>query len=319
MAVLADIDEAGYGPILGPLVVSACAFEIPDSVLKGDLWQVLKKSVSKQKKHRAGRLLICDSKKAFNRKTGTGHLERTVLACLKSLRKSPDSFNDLIGVLCPEIVSRLEDYPWYKNCRQSYKKCDDADIRIASNVFSNDMSQNNISLLAMQSCCIDVAHYNRLVETVNNKASVLFSAICSLIKSIWDANTDVNIQVIIDRQGGRTHYRNIIQKMFSRLDLTIITESENMSSYQLSDSEKSMKLHFVTKADQKYLPVSLSSIVSKYIRELFVERINEYFLNHKPQIKPTAGYWKDGLRFIEDLKTHIPNVKYEPAQLIRSR
>ena len=93
----------------------------------------------------------------------------------------------------------------------------------------------------------------------------------------------------------------------------------NSSSYELSGSGKKMRLHFVTKADQKYLPVSLASMVSKYIRELLVERINKYFLKHQPQLKPTAGYWKDGLRFIEDLKTKAPHVKYQKSQLIRSK
>ena len=36
-------------------------------------------------------------------------------------------------------------------------------------------------------------------------------------------------------------------------------------------------------------------------------------------LKPTAGYWKDGLRFIEDIKTNLPNVSFDSEQLIRSR
>jgi ribonuclease HIII len=181
------------------------------------------------------------------------------------------------------------------------------------------MQHNNIRLLSVQSRCLDVAHYNHLIDVIDNKAGVLFSAACSLIKSIWDNNSDSNIQIIIDRQGGRTHYRRNLQRMFGELEMTIINESEKMSSYQLSDPKRTMRLHFVTKADQKHLPVSLSSMVSKYVRELLVARINNYFLSHKPDIKPTAGYWKDGLRFIEDIKTHIPHVKYDPTQLIRKR
>jgi len=36
-------------------------------------------------------------------------------------------------------------------------------------------------------------------------------------------------------------------------------------------------------------------------------------------LKPTAGYWKDGLRFIDDLKKNVPHVAFDSNQLIRCR
>jgi hypothetical protein len=36
-------------------------------------------------------------------------------------------------------------------------------------------------------------------------------------------------------------------------------------------------------------------------------------------LKPTAGYWKDGQRFIADIKTLIPHAEYDHNQLIRCR
>ncbi len=92
MAVLVGIDEAGYGPILGPLVVSSVGYYVPDELLKADLWKVLERAVAKQKRHLAGRLLITDSKKAYSKSKGLGSLRRAVLAhcCawIKNLRES---------------------------------------------------------------------------------------------------------------------------------------------------------------------------------------------------------------------------------------
>ncbi|MHC5117167.1 MAG: ribonuclease HII, partial [Planctomycetota bacterium] len=34
MALLVGIDEAGYGPLLGPLVVSAVALKVPEGLLR---------------------------------------------------------------------------------------------------------------------------------------------------------------------------------------------------------------------------------------------------------------------------------------------
>ena len=64
MAILVGIDEAGFGPILGPLVVSSSTFSLPRQLLASDLWQVLRRSVGNRRKRLAGRLLIADSKKA---------------------------------------------------------------------------------------------------------------------------------------------------------------------------------------------------------------------------------------------------------------
>jgi len=80
-----------------------------------------------------------------------------------------------------------------------------------------------------------------------------------------------------------------------------------------------MRVHFVVGADRRFLPVSLASMVSKYLRELLISNLNRYFAGFSAELKPTAGYWKDGLRFIEEIKTNLPDVQFDSYQLIRSR
>jgi hypothetical protein len=60
-------------------------------------------------------------------------------------------------------------------------------------------------------------------------------------------------------------------------------------------------------------------MLSKYLRELLVANINRYFAGFGAELKPTAGYYKDGLRFIRDLRTHLPHVEFDDNQLIRCR
>lgn len=319
MVVLIGIDEAGFGPILGPLVVSSSAFSLPRRLLEADLWRVLKKSVGDKQKHLAGRLLIADSKKAYSRQKGIKHLQRTTLACLKSLGKSPATLTELLGVLCHDCQGRLNNYPWYKEVDSFVLSADGHDIEIASGVFKDDLAASGIKLLELESCCLDVAHYNKMVAAVKNKANVLFTATSGLIKSAWDNFDDDDLQIIVDRQGGRVHYRKNIQCMFPDMELKIIRETPSSSSYELRESKRTMRLHFVVSADDRFLPVSLASMVSKYLRELLVRNINRYFAGHCAELKPTAGYWKDGLRFIDDLKTNIPNLAYDRNQLIRIR
>jgi len=319
MAVLVGIDEAGYGPLLGPLVVSSSSFSLPDELVDSDLWQILNKSISINRKHLSGRLLITDSKKAYSKSLGITQLQRTVLSVLKYIGKEPLTLIELLDILCPHRPEPLSDYPWYKDADALLLSGNRNDRTVASAVLADDLTGNNIKLLALQSCCLDVAYYNKMVKAVKNKANVLFTATAQLIKKAYEMSPDGIIHIIIDRQGGRTHYRPALQLMFPQMELRIVQEDQQLSSYELKDNKKTIKIIFMVAADQKHLPVSLASMVSKYLRELLVGCINKYFTSFASGLKPTAGYWEDGLRFIEDLRKELPNVQFNSEQLIRCR
>lgn len=322
MAILMGIDEAGYGPLLGPMVVSAVALNIPESHLRADLWHVLSAAVSAQKKDLAGRLLITDSKKAYTRSSGVKHLRRTVLSSLHAWSKGQTNITtvyDMLSTICPDIIERAAAYPWYQNLNTFQLDHDPADVEIASSVFRKKMAENGISISRIQSRCLDVDLYNSRVEQVKNKSRVLFTELCSLILEAFEqlpADSEP-MHVVVDRQGGRIKYQRELMRMFNGFSLSVIRQDEKMSSYELTRSGKTMWIHFCLKADTKYLTVSLASMVSKYLREVMMESLNDYFCRFSQDLKPTAGYWQDGKRFIADLGKLTPDLTYDPKQLIR--
>lgn len=317
MAIVVGIDEAGYGPLLGPLVVSSAAFEVPDDLLKKNMWSLLTDSVGKQRSKLKGRLLINDSKQAYNKTIGIGHLQRTVLASLKCIGQSPQTIAELLWILCPDCLSRLGGYPWYQRLDLCKLDANWSDIGVAAAVFERDLAKHGIRPLWLKSCCLDVAYYNRMVANVKNKSNVLFSTAAGLMQHAFEKTDGAALQILIDRQGGRMNYTTGLRKMFPESDLQILREDETDSSYELKSNGKTMRIHFVVGADERFLPVALASMACKYVRELLNERMNEYFIELNPSLRPTAGYWQDGQRFIEDLKTHLPNVQYDAQQLIR--
>ncbi len=322
MAVLVGIDEAGYGPLLGPLVVSSAAFRLPEAMLRENLWETLEKAVSAQKKGLSGRLLITDSKKAFNRKTGPGHLRRTVLAALGAIEENtapPANAQALLNCLCPNSATQLTDtYAWYEPLPDQPLNHDQSDIQIASGVFQRTLEEKGIQLQSIQSRCLDVGFYNSRVKAVKNKSRVLFTELCSLILDILQkTNNNETVQIIVDRQGGRINYQPELLRMFPGASLSVLRQDEKMSSYELNYASHLMRIHFCMKADTKYLPVSLASMASKYLREVLMQAINNFFCEMCPNLKPTAGYWQDGQRFIKDLKEMLPEYSYNPEYLVR--
>ena len=78
------LDEAGYGPNLGPLVLSSSACHVPADA-PGCLWDCLAAAVRKAEHPDDGRLLIDDSKKVNEGKAGLARLEAGVLAAVGCL------------------------------------------------------------------------------------------------------------------------------------------------------------------------------------------------------------------------------------------
>lgn len=319
MAVLVGIDEAGFGPILGPLVVSSCALSLDENLLGQDLWQVLHKSVAQTRRHLRGRLLITDSKKAHSKSLGLKHLERTVLSVLGCLDHDVKSLAQMLAILCRDDLKRLHAYPWYQHLETCVLSGSDPDKAIAGSVLQQDMAQAGAQVLGLASRCLDVAYYNKLVETVRNKSNVLFTQTCALIQQAFSDFAPGDLYVVVDRQGGRVHYRDSLLRMFPGMNLRIVSEDQDASSYVLSTATRSLHLSFRIKAEMHSLPVALASMLSKYVRELLMGQINQYFQGLCPELKATAGYWQDGQRFIKDIRSRIPEGQFRDDQLIRSR
>ncbi len=319
MALLVGIDEAGFGPILGPLVVSCCGFTIPQDRLPEDLWHMLRRSVCQTRRKQNGRLLITDSKKAHSKSAGLRDLERTALAALTSLGQSPSDVAQLLSILCPDVMPRLNPYPWYQDLSQHPLDAQDEAVTLAAHVFQKDMKDQGMEFSLVKSLCLDVGTYNHQVQAVRNKARVLLSTSCSLIQFAWQQNQHDWIQVVVDRQGGRMHYRATLQRFFPDLDMHVQEENDQVSRYRMTDGRRTMDLSFQVKADAVSLPVSLASMISKWVRELLIIQINRYWQGFCHDIKPTAGYWQDGTRFIEEIRRRVPQVPFNEQLFIRCR
>jgi hypothetical protein len=158
-----------------------------------------------------------------------------------------------------------------------------------------------------------------MVANVKNKSRVLFGVTARLVEQTRRAFPSQNVHVLIDRQGGRVHYGEHLMRCFPEMDLRIVSEGPQRSVYEMAASGRMLRLTFEVGADGRRLPVALASMISKYVRELLMGCLNRYFVGMAQNIRPTAGYWKDGLRFVDDVRTHLPQVPIDSERLIRCR
>ena len=69
MPIIAGIDEAGYGPTLGPFVLSKVVMEIPVEYHHDtDIWHLLKDAISEKIQKRGNRIIVGDSKNYTSKK-----------------------------------------------------------------------------------------------------------------------------------------------------------------------------------------------------------------------------------------------------------
>src|SRR5947209_7756987 len=79
------IDEAGYGPNLGPLVMTSVACRVPDELIGADLWQALRPAVRRCGESGDAPLLVDDSKAVYGTSQGLKALESNILATLAAV------------------------------------------------------------------------------------------------------------------------------------------------------------------------------------------------------------------------------------------
>ena len=323
MAIVAGIDEAGLGPVLGPLVVTSAVFSVPDSALNQSLWPLLAGSVAAKPARRGQSVAIGDSKKLFkrNKPNGIEHLERAVLSALRTRDYSPGNLAELLQIIAPQSIEQMAMYQWYDAASLATPTCiSQIDLDLSSNVLAHGLGQADIKLLSLRALPIFVSQYNELVKNTRNKSAATLGLVYQLVMRIWNhipANTLVRI--CIDRQGGRKHYQPSLERIFPGCDMKIIEETDARSAYIIRDTNRSAEISFTIKADATELPVALASMVSKYLRELFMSQFNAFWISRIENLKPTAGYYTDGKRFYQQILPEIKKLALDESSIWRSR
>jgi len=344
--IYAGIDEAGYGPMLGPLCVGCSIFAVEDADPADgppNLWARLDEVVTRGARDARRRIAIDDSKKLKGSNQAKAHplrhLERGVLSFLSTRLTDdrddlddPDDSNDqghappstddslfaMTGTDLPTTVAT----PWYQS-NTTLPVAHDADaLAIDAARLDRGMNAAGVRLLDLQCEAIDAGEFNRRLAGGSNKASINLDTVVRHVVRVRAASRKADPhavpRIVCDRQGGRSHYRSWLQDCFPDGAIRILGETVSVSRYRLDDADGSFVIGFETGSEDRHLPIALASMTAKYLRELAMIRMNRFFREHLPELKPTAGYVQDGRRFVKEVAPVIETAGIDRLQFIRT-
>ncbi len=329
--LLIGIDEAGYGPLLGPLVVAGSAFRVPDpdagGVADPDVAGALVRRALSGHGRGPSRLPVDDSKKVYTR-GGLSLLERAPLALLASMVNrhdgsggcpdTMDAFLELVGV-DSAVRRRL---PRYAGEPPRFPLGNDvADLEADGAAAAQRLAAVGAAFVG---AVADVVLEDRLNEAFSwsgNKAATLFDVSCGVFERLRSrARPGEACCVVFDRHGGRKRYQPPLQGRYPDTFVWTLAESAKLSSYRVQGgSSGPFDAQFRVGADAAVPPVALGSMIAKYARELHMTLWNDWFATLCPDARPTAGYTQDGRRWLDETRTVREAAGVPDVDLVRIR
>ncbi len=282
------VDENGLGPRLGPLVATSVALDTP-RYARAALCE------------RGLVLGLTDSKETggFGR---MGFIESVALALLQRTGAGlPASADGLLDGVSPNSRQRL------RSCcpdNVTAEQCWAVDLPLPA--FGGDESygeglldrlvgRSRLRIVDVQSRIACAGVLNAKAAAGQNKLGVDLELFEDLISSVQDRHGSP-LLVVCGMIGGIRDYASRLSR-FEPHRFESLAGRRGQRRYAVDGVGE---VRFEVDADARHLPVALASIVGKYVREICMRRIGEFYRKGNPELKLASGYHDPvTTRFIE--------------------
>ncbi|MCS7020784.1 MAG: hypothetical protein NZ703_14585 [Gemmataceae bacterium] len=281
MPWVVGIDEAGYGPVLGPLVQAAVVVRLPAEDPSG--WQTLQSLIRRVAEPADHRVLIDDSKQVYGR-YGWSALECGVARTLHWSKQPLLQWLMRQGVA--GTVAALKKEPWFQP-QETYPEED-----------WPPLTEEPFPVWARVRI-LTPAVFNWACDQLGNKAETLGQGWIELVRSLFTVTADQpslsradgqDVLILSDKLGGRHYYAGLVAACFPHLWVTPLQEGAVESRYCLEEDERRIMVCFQPEAESQSVAVALASMLAKYVREICMRQFNRYWQRLLPDLPCTSGY-----------------------------
>ena len=310
--LMIGIDEAGYWPLLGPLVVAGTAFRMDGcddpAAAPSELAKRLKRAIAAPGVQTRGRLRVGDSKQVFGGRREIGDLERPVLAFLAcaglvAARDRAGSLDDVLRAVGADAAERRA-LPWYAGEPARYP-CDGCWDDAASDAaaLAERLARVGVEFVGFAAEVVPERRLNEDARRVGNKADALFATTAGVLERLLARRRDAEaVDATLDHQGGRRFYLPLLQPRWPAAFVWALEEEELRSTYRVALADAPVVVRFLVGGDREAPWVGLASMGAKYLREVYMGLFNAWFAGICPDVAPTAGYLCAAGRRLEETR-----------------
>ena len=312
--IIIGADEAGYGPNLGPLLIVATAWEIPEE-MGTDAFSAAIQPVFRMKPWLLGcdHIPLGDSKQLFQPSSGLASIEAGLLTMLLQIDAPrtlicPTNLQDfrqfVIWQKQPQTNQSKRDTiaPWYEQLEKwpVPSVVPPTEILRLAELARTALQSNSIQLLAVRAAIVSESEFNESVSLSGSKGQLLSATTLELVSSFC-IDEPRSVEVFCDRQGGRKNYLPILLDALPNEWFAELLQSKTCVSYRNTRSPR-RDFHFTVGGDS-FGPTALASMLAKYLRERLMQSFNAFWQLQLPNLRPTAGYPLDAKRFREAIES----------------